>query len=77
MDFKSHLQTLKQHLEQQFETETPARRDAREKALAKLNAAIEEFETLSQGVATTPEQVSIISQLQRVIFQLGDLKLEK
>jgi hypothetical protein len=74
MDIKLQLEMLKQQLEQQFESETPERKTAREKALKKLKMAVEEFDTLSQKVGTTPDQMAVISQLQQIIFKLGEIK---
>ncbi len=74
MDIKEQLEELKQRLSQHFETETPERKVAREKALKKLMAAMAEFDVLSQKVGTTPDQMAVISQLQTIINQLGDVK---
>jgi hypothetical protein len=74
MDIKSQLEALKERLEQHFETETPERKAAREKALKRLQAAMKEFDILSQKMGTTPDQMAAIAQLQRIVFQLGDLK---
>lgn len=74
MDFTEILKTLQQKLEQQFETETPERKAEREKALKKLEAAVKEFNSLSQKVGTTPDQMAAIAQLQQIIFKLGEIK---
>lgn len=73
MDIKAQLEVLKERLEQAFETETPERKVAREKALSKLVAAMKEFDTLSEKVGTTPDQMAAISQLQSIINKLGDV----
>lgn len=77
MDIKAQLEALKEYLEQGCDTETPERKVAREKALAKLTKGIEEFNALAQKVGTTPDQMTAISQLQQIIFQLGDVKVQK
>jgi 2-oxoglutarate dehydrogenase complex dehydrogenase (E1) component-like enzyme len=74
---KSYLEQLKQKLEQEYGAETEERKNAREKALNKLNLAMEEFEKLSQKMGTTPEQINVVSQLQNLIFRLGDIKNQK
>jgi DNA-binding protein H-NS len=74
IDIIAYLDVLKQKLEQAFETETPDRKAAREKAIKKMMAAIGEFNTLSQKVGTTPDQMAAISQLQQVLFNLGEIK---
>ena len=76
-DIKSQLKCLIEHLEQGFKTETAERKVAREKALKIINDAVSEFEALSQNVVTTSDQMSAISQLQNIIFQLGNLNPEK
>lgn len=74
MDIRAQLELLKQKLEQEFETETPDRKAAREKALNKLTAALGEFDVLSQKVGMTPEQMAAVSQLQQIMFSLGEIK---
>ena len=74
MDIKLQLEMLKKHLEQNFETETTERKVARERALKKLEVAMKEFNTLSQKVGTTPDQMAAISQLQQIILNLGEIK---
>jgi DNA-binding protein H-NS len=73
-DIKANLEQLKQQLEQHFETETPERQAAREKALKRLEAGIKEFEKLSQKIGITPDQMTVVSQLQDLIFRLGNVK---
>jgi len=74
MDIKAQLEILKEQLKQQFETETPERKAARKQALEKIQAAMKEFDVLSQKTGTTSDQIAAISQLQQIIFNLGDLK---
>jgi hemerythrin-like domain-containing protein len=73
-DLKEYLDQLKQHLEKEFEFETPERRAAREKALKKVEKSLKEFGVLSQKVPTTSEQMEIIKQMSDLIFRMGNIK---
>lgn len=74
MDIKSQIELLIEKLDQNFEMETTERKEAREKVLKKINDALGEFKTLSQKIGTTSEQLSAISQLRKVILELGNFK---
>ena len=74
MDIRYQLELLKKKLEQDFDTETSDRKAARSEALKKLVAALGEFDILSQKVGMTEEQMAAISQLQKIMFSLGEIK---
>ena len=72
MDIKSCLEELKSRLEKQMESETEERKQAREKMLKELNDFYKQFDVISNKIPTTPEQMNVISQLEKLIFQLGN-----
>lgn len=74
MDVKDYINLIIQQLENEFPQETEERKQAKTIAINKISKILNEFNNLSKNIGTNQEQLSAISQLQKILFQLGKIK---
>lgn len=73
MDIKKQIEILKEQLQQSSDFETDERKAARERLLAKIETISKEFELVANFMGgTTPEQITALSQLRKIILKLGN-----